>query len=289
MISWHPSGKWLVVGVEKNVHDNSWMPQSWQRGLLQSGIWLNIWITTPAGDRWYQITDFNKSKGPADGYVGTAFTPDGRHGVWAEIVDGNIMANHFGVWKLYMADFIVRPDGTPTFENKRDITPAGAKWVEPGSFSPDGRYLLISSDIGMPDAYGQDQFVLDTQTGQVRNLTNSPQVWDEHGLYSPDGKKVSFMSSYPFRAEPNSYKVTSLKTEFMLMDADGTHLQQVTHFNEPGYPESQPKHAIAAVAAFSPDGTELFGTVMSEGFGKSNWTITFEGSCGGHAGGPQHQ
>ena len=25
------------------------------------------------------------------------------------------------------------------------------------------------------------------------------------------------------------------------MNADGSHLEQITHFNEPGYPESQPK------------------------------------------------
>jgi len=51
MISWHPSGQWLVVGVEEDKHENDWMPASWQRGLLQSGIWLNMWITTPTGDR----------------------------------------------------------------------------------------------------------------------------------------------------------------------------------------------------------------------------------------------
>jgi Tol biopolymer transport system component len=209
--------------------------------------------------------------------------------VWAEIVNGNVFVNHFGVWKLYIADFVVRPDGTPTFENKRDITPQGARWVEPGNFSPDGRHMLISSDIGMADAYGQDQFELDTVTGQVRNLTNSPTVWDEHGVYSPDGKKIVFMSSYPYRDEPNSYKVTSLKTDFMLMDSDGTHLQQLTHFNVPGYPESQPKGTVAAVATFAPDGSKLFSLVMAKGatFTNDNWTITFDGNCGNeHGSGP---
>lgn len=283
MISWHPSGKWLVVGVEETNHDLMWMPASWKRGLLQSGIWLNIWLTTPSGDRWYQITDFNKkTKGPSDGYVGVAFTPDGGKAVWAEIVNGNVLANHFGVWKLYMADFVVRPDGTPSLVKKQDISPAGARWLEPGNFAPDGVHLLLSSDIGMKDAQGQDQFALDTVTGEVRNLTSSSTVWDEHGLYSPDGKKISFMSSYPYRREANSNKVASLKTEFMLMDSDGSHLQQITHFNVPGYPESQRKKTIAAVAGFSADGSQLFATVMSsdKSFTKTNWVITFDGPCG---------
>ena len=283
MLSWHPSGNWLIVGVEETHHDLEWMPAQYKRGFLQSGIWLNMWITTPTGDRWYQITHFREpGKGPADGFVGTPFSPDGKRAVWAEIVNGNVLANHFGVWKLYIADFVVRENGVPDLVNIRDITPKGARWAEPGNFSPDGRSILISSDIGIPDAQGQDQYVLDTATAQIRNLTNSPGVWDEHGLFSADGSKISFMSSYPYRSEPGSNKLTSLKTEFMVMNADGSHLQQVTHFNQPGYPESQPKRTVAAAAIFGENGSELFGTVMSTNgnFTKTNWVITFEGQCG---------
>ena len=281
MISWHPSGRWLVVGIEEDKHDNMWMPKSWQRGFLQSGIWLNMWLTTPAGDRWYRVTDFKKpAHGPSDGFVGTPFTPDGRHAVWAEIIDGNIFANHFGIWRLFMADFAVGREGAPSLTNKRDITPAGARWVEPGNFAPDGRRLLLSSDVGMKDAQGQDQFILDTASGALKNLTNSPDVWDEHGIFSPDGRKVSFMSSYPYRDRKGSNQTAALRTEFMLIDADGSHLQQVTHFNAPGYPESQGAQTIAAVAGFMPDGAQMFAMVMAPGFTKSNWTIDFAGKCG---------
>ncbi|MEO7274792.1 MAG: hypothetical protein ABIX28_07025 [Vicinamibacterales bacterium] len=280
MISFHPSGNWIVVGIEEDKHENAWMPKSWQRGLLQSGIWLNIWITTPNGDRWYQVTDYKKSKkDPSDGFVGVVFTPDGKKGVWAEIIDGNVFAHTFGVWRLFMADFTVSSDGTPALVNKRDVTPAGAKWVEPGNFAPDGRHMLISADIGMKDARGQDQFSLDIVTGEVRNLTKSPKVWDEHGVYSPTGRKITFMSSYPFREKKDSFGVLGLKTEFMMMDADGGRLQQLTHFNTPGYPEYQAGGAVAAVTGFVDDGEHLFATVMSSGFGKTNWTITFAGQC----------
>ncbi|MEO8592232.1 MAG: hypothetical protein ABI759_02825 [Candidatus Solibacter sp.] len=283
MISWHPSGKWLVVGAEQDTHGNMWMPASWKRGLLQSGIWLNMWLVSPDGKHWYQQTDFKKpAHGPSDGFVGTAFSPDGKKAAWTEIVDGNVLANAFGVWRLFVADFTVSRDGVPSLVNRRDITPAGAKWVEPGNFSPDGRSLLISSDAGMKDALGQDQFVLDIVTGKLTNLNSSPQVWDEHGLYSPDGRKISFMSSYPYRAESGSNKTAALKTEFMLMDADGGNLQQVTHFNTPGFPESQKSRTIAAVAGFGKDGTQLFASLMTtdKSFKKTNWTITFEGPCG---------
>lgn len=282
MVSWHPSGRWLVVGIEEDQHDLMWMPKSWQRGLLQSGIWLNIWVASPDGTHWHQMTNFKKSKdAPADGYVGMPFTPDGTIGVWAEAVDGNVFANAFGIWKLYAAHFGVNHDGKPVLRGKMDITPPGARWVEPGNIAPDGRHLLISADIGIEDAQGQDQFIYDLDTGKLTNLTNSPQVWDEHGLFSPNGKKIVFMSSYPYRNEKNSYKVASLKTEFMMMDSDGRHLQQLTHFNEPGYPESQKEHTIAAVAFFIGDGSQLYAMVMAPEFTKTNWIITFKGRCGG--------
>jgi hypothetical protein len=279
MISWHPSGNWLIVGVERDNHELQWTPKTWQRGLLQSGMWLNVWVTTPTGDRWFQITDFKKTRtAPSDGFVG-GFAPDGTKGVWAEIVDGNVLVNAFGAWKLFVSDFRVSPDGTPGFVNKRDITPPGARWVEPGGFAPDGRRLLISSDIGLKDARGQDQYSLDIRSGEVRNLTNTPNVWDEHGLYSRSGRKIVFMSSYPYRNEPDSHNIASLKTEFMLMDADGSHLQQLTHFNVPGYAESQRGRTVAAVAGFMDNPAQLFATVMTPDFGKSNWVITFEGPC----------
>jgi hypothetical protein len=280
MVTWHPSGEWLVVGVEEDTHDLMWLPVSWQRGLMQSGLWLNMWITTPTGDRWYRITNFKPANGPSNGFTGTPFTPDGKKAVWAEIVDGNVFLNAFGLWKLYAADFNVASDGTPSLASKMDITPTGARWVEPGNFAPDGRHLLISTDISLTDAEGQDQWSLDINTGALQNLTNTPAVWDEHGLYSPRGKKISFMSSYPYKKDASSYKTSTLRTEFMLMDSDGSHLQQLTHFNVWGYPEFQWGWTVAAVASFLGDGSQLFGTVMGPDFTKTNWVITFQGPCG---------
>ena len=284
MVSIHPSGKWISLGIEEDTHDLMWLPESWQIGLLQSGVWLNIWMTTPTGDRWYQMTDYNPTNGPANGFVGVGFINGGTTAMWTEIVDGNVLVNKFGVWRLLTADFAV-VDGTPTFRNKLDITPANAKWIEPGNMHPDGRHLAISTDIGLTDAQGQDQWSLDVVNGDLEQLTNTPTVWDEHGLYSPDGKKLVFMSSYPYQSDPSSDQTFSLRTEFMMMNADGTGLQQLTHFNVPGYSESQTGNTVAAVAGFTDDGTHLMATVMAPEFGKTNWRIDFAGPCGLEASG----
>ena len=65
------------------------------------------------------------------------------------------------------------------------------------------------------------------------------------------------MSAYPYRADPNSSKIISIKTEFMLINKDGTGLTQLTHFYEPGYSEYSPKSGIAACAGWNPDGRTL--------------------------------
>jgi hypothetical protein len=280
MTAWHPSGQWLSIGVEETSYFWNWLPESWKRGFLQSGVWMNMWITTPAGDRWFQMTDFGALGSTSSGYTGVAWTPDGKRGAWAELV-GNVDANDpFGVWRLYLADFSVDQTRSPHWTNKRDITPAGAKWVEPGNFSPDGSRLLLSTDIGINNAQGQDQWSLDIDTGALQQLTNSPTVWDEHGLYSPGGNKIIFMSSYPYQSDPTSYQTLSLKTEFMLMDANGGHFQQLTHFNVPGYPESQPGKTVAALGWFVGGGSQLYAGTMGPDFTGIWWIITFAGFCG---------
>jgi len=277
MVSWHPSGQWIVAGVEQNTHDLQWLPESYQLGLMQSGIWLNMWITDVAGDHWHQLTNYTPANGPARGFVGTPFTRDGKTAAWTEIVNGDVLLYPFGQWRLYKAAFLVT-NGMPSLTEKTDITPAGANWVEPGNFSPDGSLLLLSTDIGLNDAHGQDQWTLNIATGALKNLTNSPTVWDEHGLFSSDGSKIVFMSSYPYKAQASSDQVWKLKTEFMIMDSDGGNLEQLTHFNVTGFPESRPGNTVAAVAGFE-NSQQLFATVMGPNFSKTNWVITLAGKC----------
>jgi hypothetical protein len=263
--------------VEQETHDwDNVMPLDWEVGLVQSGIWIDMWVTTPAGDRWWRVSQ------QAWGYTGPPFTSDGKVAVWAEAQkDGSIATDTLGVWKLYAAEFS-DADGTPRFFNKRDITPPGARWIEPGNFHPDNRRILLSTDIGLApgQAEGQDQWSLDIYTGALQRLNTTPTIWDEHGIYSPNGKKIAFMSSHPFHlSNPDRWHWYSLATEFMLMNSDGSGLHRLTYFNDPGYPETQPNGAVAAVAYWKPDGT-MFATVLNSGFLMTNFRIEFTGPCG---------
>lgn len=278
MPQWHPSGRWIFVAVERDSYAKPIIStKAMIEGMMAAGLFVNMYATRPDGSEWHRMSDFG-GKQRADGYTGPAFTPDGRRAVWAQIVDGNIFQHLFGRWELILADFS-EDRGVPQFTQLRNITPTGARWVEPGNFAPDGRSLLLSADIGLKDPQGQDQFVLDVFTKAIRNLNRTPGIWDEHGMFSPDGGKILFMSSYPYRQDPFRHSVITLKTEFMLMNPDGTGLQQLTHFLAPGYPEYDAKNGLAANGEWHPDGRSIsaFALQFPE---MQSWTITFRGNCG---------
>jgi hypothetical protein len=85
------------------------------------------------------------------------------------------------------------------------------------------------------------------------------------------------MSSYPYRADTSSYHTFSLKTEFMLMNKDGSGLQQLTHFRTPGFTESS--QGIAATGFWSEDGKSIYAqSLVFPDY--DNWVIKFYGNCG---------
>jgi Tol biopolymer transport system component len=280
MPSWYPSGDWIFIAVERDQYSKPpilGLSKSYVKGQLENGVWTNMWAVSVDGTRWKQLTDFQSNKpGVGDGYTGPAFTPDGKKAVWSQAMDGNIFKySPFGRWELTEAD-VATENGTPTLSNLHDITPKGMPWNEPGNFAPDNATLVLTGSVEK-DAQGQDQYTLNIKTGKLTNLTNSPTVWDEHGVFSPDGKKILFMSAYPYRSDPKASKVLSIKTEFMLMNADGSEITQLTHFKTPGYPESST--GIAANGVWSPDGRRL--SLRQLFFPKyQDWTLTFQDACG---------
>jgi Tol biopolymer transport system component len=282
---WHPSGKWIFLAVERDEYSPppvlGWS-RKYVEGQLQNGLWTNMYVVSPDGLQWHRMTDFKTGPaGTPNGFTGPALTHDGKRAVWSQPVNGNIFQYWpFGRWELILAD-LVDTNGRPEFSNLRNITPDGMHWNEPGDFAPDNVSLLLSGSVEK-DAQGMDQYVLHVTTSDLRNLTRSPTVWDEHGKFSPDGERIIFMSAYPYRADAKSSKVLTIKTEFMLMNKDGSGLTQLTHFREPGYPEYSKKGGIAASFAWSHDGRSAnLARLFFPDY--EYWTVVFEGPCGKRA------
>jgi hypothetical protein len=284
---WHPSGRWISLAVERDKFSAppvlGWS-RKYVEGQLQNGLFTNMYLVSPDGASWHRLSDFQSNvKGVADGFTGVAFTRDGRQAVWSQAVDGNIFRYWpFGRWELTLADF-EETDGVPRYTNLRNITPKDMHWNEPGSFAPDNVSLLLSGSVEK-DAQGMDQYILNIRTRALQNLTSSPTVWDEHGKFSPDGQKIIFMSAHPYRQDPNASKALSIKTEFMLMNADGSGLTQLTRFRQPGSPEYA--DGIAASFEWSPDGRSAY---LARLFFPEYeyWTVVFAASCGNSSPAPR--
>lgn len=135
------------------------------------------------------------------------------------------------------ADGAVRQITTPWTEDWLDGIPEGdARGNVDPSFSPDGRFLLVTNVSSTSD----ESFLLriDLQTREVVNLTSVTSgvlpVADSSGRYSPDGRRIAFVST------------VGDSTDVFLMDPDGRNVRPLTN-----------EATIDLSPAWSPDGRSL--------------------------------
>lgn len=126
---------------------------------------------------------------------------------------------------------------------RRDLP--GFMTVQQPAFSPDGRYVAFS---GMKEGF-TDIYMLDRESGQVRQLTSDPQD-DQSPNFAPDGKSVVFSSELHIPGDEMPYQ----RRLYRLDLADGS-LRMLTNLK--GYARD-PFH--------SKDGKTLLFTLEGGGF-----------------------
>jgi Tol biopolymer transport system component len=171
------------------------------------------------------------------------WSPDGRHVVW-----GRTEAR---TWDVMVADFVEDGLGMRLVNQRRIVH--DTTWWETHGFTPDERSIITTNTrAGFNSA---DVYAIDLITGARRRLTSN-MTWDEHAHLSPTGRKIAWISSryqpaavaalndgslspiedffwivpgifFDFGNPPAGYT-----TELTIMDADGTHLQQLTADNQ---------------------------------------------------------
>lgn len=279
---WSPDGKWVLMSAEMPDDPIRRLPRLTINAVaaILNGYYSNLYVTTPDGSRWYKLTDYT-----SQGLTGTLapfFTRDGSKVVWSKLIAKPDSAHPFATWQFWEGDFVVDAQGTPSLQNVRDITPQANKIYEVSDASPDRTSVLFMSDIGAAEPLGLDIFRFDLKTRTLTNLTNTPDQYDEHAVYSPSGKKIAWMSSMPYASQGPAARGT-LRTELMLMNADGSDKQQLTHFGQPGYAESTAERSIVGRSLWSADGTKILVNQLLSGPHYPDvveWLLTFQGKCG---------
>lgn len=249
----HPSGEYVVMTVEMNFN----CPKALSLpGLAAS---TNLWVLSVKSGKWTNLTKYPfPSGGQPVGALSPYFSHDGKRVVWAKLIGAAKPSDphkSLGVFEIHLADFVTT--GGPHLENDRALSLGNGSLYEPHGFSPDDKKILFSSDINISHSAGLDIWEYHIETGQLANLTNSPETYDEHAQYSPDGSKIAWGSTRCCSSYNKNRFAGTLRAESYLMNADGTNVQQMTHFNATGYPESTQARSSGWVTSFSPDGKKL--------------------------------
>lgn len=241
--AWHPSGDYIVFQAEKRVHEGRS-----SRALPGYGIDNDLWILNRADEHYERLTNVQSGMGVLHPH----FSHDGSKLLWTEkVAEGG----KYGVWVLKIADFLVENNDFD-LENIRTYQPGGDVFREGHGFSEDDRKIIFSGNLEpeQPE-FGLDIYTLDLETRMVQRLTSTMDEWDEHAQYSPSNDKIAWMSSKGCQCNPA--RSLDLRTDYWLMDADGSNKVRLTYFNDPGHVEYVGKRVVAADSSWSADGKRL--------------------------------
>jgi Tol biopolymer transport system component len=262
--AWHPGGKYIVFQATDPTVANRAMAKTSLYKLYTSpgaGTNNNIWIMTSDGKRVWQITKLKKS----EGVLHPHFSPDGSKLLWAQRLNNE---GGIGRWAIKVAEFSDQ-GGDPVVNNITTLTPGNMLWYETHGFSPDNGSIIFT---GMPkDGKGAngadfDIYTYNLKTSELKCLTDrNLKQWDEHAHYTPDGKRIVWMSSMGNPQTAWRLNQFTVKTDFWIMNSDGTNQQQISFFNDPPGKRSKKKRVIASDLSICGDGSCLYGYIQDPG------------------------
>lgn len=253
--SWHPSGDYIVFQAQNRFRGFGRITNYFANP--GAGVNNDIWVMDAAGTKFWQLTKVENRTGAV---LHPHFSADGSKLFWAQRVQRRGLGA--GIWSLRVADFAI-VDGTPQIRRERVLQPGRQKEMyESHGFSPDGRWVIFSGNLEpRQDFIHADIYTLNLDTNELRNLTNTNDQWDEHGHFSPDGRTIVWMSS---KDQPYKLRAGDLKTDYWLMNPDGSNKRRLTYFNQKGHPHFIEDGAAAADSSWSPDGKRLAAYLITD-------------------------
>ena len=250
--AWIPSGKYILFqatdpALPKTAKSRAQYMQVTSPG---SGWHNNLWVVSADGSKAWQLTHVDVHQG----LIHAHFDNAGTRITWAQL-DRNAGQQH---WSIKIATFTDQ-GGTPRITDIRSYTPGNLSFYETHGFSEGGTRVLFT---GKSQGYSASHlnwgiFSFDIETGALTTLADPKDTnWNEHAHYTPDGKHVIWMSSKDisqtkaYEGESYTSPFATLKTDYWIMNPDGSNKQRLTYFNDPKSPMYIPGHVIASDLSF---------------------------------------
>jgi Tol biopolymer transport system component len=268
--AFHPNGRHLVFQGEKAAHSGTACGYATHPGV---GGYSDLWVVDLQSGASYPIVAV--ANAPGIGTLHPHFSRDGKKVLWSEMYAGSSLTPGYEAarWKLMIADVTFDASGTLLVSNPTQLLPtstSGEGFIESHGFSPDGSKVIFSANLGYGVSVSSrsDIWTMELATAARTQLTNIS--YNEHGHFAPSANHAVFMSK---RGDDGA----SGGTEFYRTNADGTQPCQISHFNVPGFSESQSGFTLAADFEWSPDGR--CAVALSHNFGlplvENIWLLDF--------------
>ncbi len=254
--AWDPSGRFIAFEAQNDF-----------RGLLPkmtdyfanpgAGVNDDLWVMDFSTGKAWQLTHLPPRTG---GVLHPHFSHNGNYLLWSERYAPG--GGKFGLWRIKMARFVIN-GGVPSITDERSLTPGKQKqFYETHGFSKDDRTIYFSANLTPgQDVTGDDIYAYNVESGDLRDLTNAPEEWDEHAQLSPSGKRIVWMTNRDLPKQRTPYGVRS---DYWIMNADGSDPSRLTYFNTPGSPEYIEGGITAADSSWGPDGRQLVATLIED-------------------------
>jgi Tol biopolymer transport system component len=127
-------------------------------------------------------------------------------------------------------------------QNRRRLLDITDMKVDNMALSPNGKTVILSLDstrihrietpmgetvhIEITEERDLDLFTVDVKTGELKRLTDTPDVMEKWPAYSPEGKRIAFVGRIDTEREKN------IPRDVFVMDADGSNRRHLAHHTE---------------------------------------------------------
>lgn len=260
------SGQYIVfISEAPNQFDNILGP-----GNPGNGILFNLWATDTRGSQFWQLTNIPMPASAFDtfqAYVNPVFSLDGSTLEWTNRY-GPGGHNGWGDWQLLQAPYSTQ-SGVPTLGQPSVLfRPTTGNYVTSMGYF-DSTHLLVPGNLSGQNEYGMDEYILDTVTQTLHDLTNSPQWWEEGACISPNKEWIVYMDDItsPFALDFNNpdWPQQPNEREYWMVSANGMYRERLTYLNDPAAPEYLGSYGAGRIAVetcdFSPDGKSMVGSL----------------------------